>query len=423
MDEKTVKENRKRNKHILNKIKPYMPKSYDKGIHAAMLVLLVVGSIIIMSTVVGSTTKYPGIVQSTAIKQIFFVIVSYWALTFFAKNFSLTLAYKTRMLWIVGIVALLCLSLFSYNALAGSRAWIEIPGLGSIQPSEFVKGAMIVLMAIAVEKYRNNDKIKAGEIIKGPIIMFVVCSAIIFIQPDFGTFAIIALICAFCFLIPTNKQLNGLQKIVAIALIILIICIFFFVTPLGLDVLTYLSDHNLIPISPYQIMRFKSAIDPSLDSLNTGYQLMSSLFAFASGSFFGKGFGASTQKFGHLPEAQTDYILAVLVEEFGLIGFAIVVIAYWYIVIKLFKYAFNSKQEGAKIIYAGTAIYMFIHFFLNVGGVSGLIPLTGIPLLFLSSGGSSLLAIMIMLGICQALIVKETKHGIARRAKIKKNST
>ena len=106
----------------------------------------------------------------------------------------------------------------------------------------------------------------------------------------------------------------------------------------------------------------------------------------------------------YLPEATTDYILPIIVEELGIFGFLFIVLLYGVILYRLFYYAFKAKSEGYKVILIGTAMYLSVHFLLNVGGVSGLIPLTGVPLLFISSGSSSLLSVCIAIGISQAVI-------------------
>lgn len=125
----------------------------------------------------------------------------------------------------------------------------------------------------------------------------------------------------------------------------------------------------------------------------------------------GKGIGQSQQKFGFLTQADNDFILAIVIEELGIFGLALIVIGYSIIIQRLFHYAYRTKSEGYKIILIGTAMYIFLHFFLNVGGVGGLIPLTGVPLLFISSGGSALMSIMCAIGIAQAIIAKIRRQG------------
>jgi len=128
------------------------------------------------------------------------------------------------------------------------------------------------------------------------------------------------------------------------------------------------------------------------------------------GNWTGVGYGKSLQKYGYLPAAKTDFILAVIAEEFGFIGVLVVVVLYFMLMFQIFKHAYRSKDEKSRMILVGVGMYLFTHFVLNVGGVTALIPLTGVPLLMLSSGGSSTLSIMFSLGIAQAIIIKQKKE-------------
>ena len=163
---------------------------------------------------------------------------------------------------------------------------------------------------------------------------------------------------------------------------------------------------RLLPLKDYQINRILSAINPFIDRYNTGYQLINGLVAFATGGFFGTGFGNSIRKYTDFPASNTDFILAIVVEELGFLGFMIITICYMLIIIRLYKYAFKMKNEKGRIILVGVGTYLFVHFLFNVGGVTGLIPLTGVPLLMISAGGTSTLTTMVAIGLAQAIIAK-----------------
>ena len=120
----------------------------------------------------------------------------------------------------------------------------------------------------------------------------------------------------------------------------------------------------------------------------------------------GKGFGNSLNKYGYIPEAQTDFILSIVVEEFGILGFTVIFIFYSMIFVKLIQFALKASKEFDKIVLIGTLSYIVVHFIFNVGGLTALLPLTGVPLLFLSAGGSSRMAIMLAIGISQSIIVR-----------------
>jgi cell division protein FtsW len=143
-----------------------------------------------------------------------------------------------------------------------------------------------------------------------------------------------------------------------------------------------------------------------VDKYDSGYQLVNGLIAFASGGWFGKGFGNSVRKYTDFPAASTDSILSIIVEELGFVGFLFMILMFAIIILRLLMYARKIKSEKAKIILVGVAMYFMIHIFFNISGITVSLPLTGIPLLLISSGGSSTISAMMALGISQAIIVR-----------------
>ena len=149
-----------------------------------------------------------------------------------------------------------------------------------------------------------------------------------------------------------------------------------------------------------------------MDQYGSGYQLVNGLVSFASGGWFGVGFGNSVRKYTDFPAANTDFILAIVVEELGFVGFLLLMTAYAVIIFRLLFFAMKIKNEQARIILVGTAMYFLVHIIFNVGGVTGFIPLTGVPLLMISSGGSSTLSIMMCVGIAQGVIAAYNRGEI-----------
>ncbi|MDD6369281.1 FtsW/RodA/SpoVE family cell cycle protein, partial [Galactobacillus timonensis] len=179
--------------------------------------------------------------------------------------------------------------------------------------------------------------------------------------------------------------------------------IIYLLTPAGIQLV------EMLPIADYQKNRFISAFNPFADQYDTGYQLINGLISFASGGWRGLGFGNSVRKYTSFPAANTDFILAIVVEEMGMIGFLLIFIPYLIILCRLFHYALHMKSEKGRIILIGTAMYLLIHCLFNIGGVTAMIPLTGVPLLMISSGGSSTLAFMVSIGLAQAVISQYRK--------------
>lgn len=380
-----------------------MPRKYDFWLHFSMLVLVLYGSLMIVSTSVGSTETDNYIVLKVAIKQTAFVIIAYVMMGVLANNFTMVRARKFSK--ILGICLLFaCLATLAFTPVNGSRAWIRIGGI-TLQPAEFVKVFMFVIIAVYVEiaGRRNFDW---WTIIKIPFIFYLMFAIVIVLQKDLGTLVVISMISLVSLFIPSHKNLRKLQRLGKIALTAFASACVFLMTPVGLE----LMDHMPSSIA-HVSTRFSNAVNPFLEPYDGGHQLIQGLVSIASSNFVGKGIGQSQQKFGFLTQADNDYILAIVIEETGIFGLALVVIGYVVILQRLFHYALRTKSEGYKIILVGSAMYIFLHFFLNVGGVSGTIPLTGVPLLFISSGGSSLMSVMSALGISQAVISRIRRQG------------
>ncbi len=399
-----------------------MPKHYDKAIHVCILLLLLFGSVMVSSTIVGESTATNSFVVSTMIKQFLFMIASYFGMTYLARNFVRFLSREVKikkdreenqrmknrfrvLLRGVGIAIIIMMAATLFFAGSkGSKAWIYL-GPISLQPSEFAKVYMIVLLGLIVNDY-GNRRLKFFAFMGEPFIFYVCIAFFLLLQPDSGTLMVFTAITCLCLLIPSNPCMKPLQKWIVIGIVAVVLLLLFLSTEFGIAILDKM---NL----GYKFGRFTSAADPFADTFDTGYNIVYSLYAIASGGLKGMGLGQSRQKMGFLPEAQTDFIVSVTIEELGIFGLLIIVVCYAIILYKLIYYAMKTKSEGYKIILIGTAIYLMIHFILNVGGVSALIPLTGVPLLFISAGGSSLISIMALMGIAQS-IISLTKNQMER---------
>ncbi|MFV0479107.1 MAG: FtsW/RodA/SpoVE family cell cycle protein [Anaerorhabdus sp.] len=385
-----------------------MPLKYDMPIHICALILGIFGLIMITSASMGLVSTTLDLVTVVA-KQVVFVIAGFVMMLLIARLFSFE-RLKALMPGIIMGTFFLLLFALANDPVGGARAWIRFP-LGSteitIQPSEFAK-----IVAILVVAYwwadRKPTKKTAWEVIRVPagIIMgFVFVIAVL--QSDFGSAAVLFLISWIVTLIPRHPKLAGLQRGLVILTIVGIVFIFILMSPAGQGII------ESLPLMEYQKMRILSALNPFIDQYGSGYQLINGLISFATGGLWGVGFGNSVRKYTNFPAANTDFILAIIVEELGFVfGFLLITALYGVIIYRLFKYAFKIKSEKGRVILIGTAMYFLIHFILNVGGVTGLIPLTGIPLLMISAGGSSTMASMIALGLSQAIIAQYRRGEI-----------
>lgn len=377
------------------KITAKMPRKYDFWLHLSSLVLILFGSLMILSTSVGATEENNMIVVIIILKQTVFVVISYVTMLFLANNFTMKRARKFGKL--IGLLLMIaCLSTLAFSASGGSHAWIRI-GPVSIQPAEFVKTFMVVIIAVYVE-IAGRRNFSVWTIIKIPFFFLCAFTGIVLLQRDLGTLLIIATMSVVSILIPSHKSLRKLQRFVKLAMVAGCAVLLFLMTPAGVKIV------EKLPVFSHVGTRFANAVNPFADPYGEGYQPVQGLVGIASGGLTGKGIGESQQKFGFLTQADNDYIIAIVIEELGIFGLSIIVIGYIIMIQRLFYYAFRTKSEGFKIILVGTAMYIFLHFFLNIGGVGGLIPSTGVPLLFISSGGSSLVSIMAAIGISQSVI-------------------
>ena len=387
-----------------------MPKSSDHFLHAAMIILMLFGIIMVGSASMGVAGGNNRFLVITIVKQVVYAVAGYTAMTFLANHFQLKkLKSSTTFLVILATIAslLLCLLFTETN---GARAWIRIP-LGvtevTLQPSEFAKIIAILVVALYLGDNLHSYS-KKFDLIKRPLFIDGVILFIVWIlQSDFGSMAVIFVIICVCFLVPNHPQLRGYQRILTI--------LFYGVVLLGFYILSPSGEHLIMKMTflkTYQIKRFVSAINPFMDQYGTGYQLISGLISFATGGWFGKGLGNSVRKYTNFPAASTDYILAIVVEELGFVGFIGLLAVYGFIIFVLLRYALKMRSEKGRIILVGTAMYFLVHMFFNIGGVTGLIPLTGVPLLMVSAGGSSTMSIMACVGISQAVIASYRRGEI-----------
>ena len=376
-----------------------MPAGYDSLLLLACLTLSFIGIIFIGSASITSSETVMQEVVSSVVKQVIFLAISLVAMWFFShfylgKNarYQITIASL-----VVGGLLLACLLFSARNA---ARAWIVIPIVNmTIQPSEFAKIIMILEIAtfLCYQPYRKT----CWQLLAQPLITLVVyVFIIIFLQNDTGSAIALFLITCLCLMIPTHNSLKKIHRVLLIGMFLMVIVCLFLFSPMGSSLL------NNLPLKEYQLQRIEVVSAPFDYLYGSGYQVCNSLIAFTRGGLFGRGLGQGIQKFGYLPYASSDFIIAVIAEEGGFIMILAIFILYGIIMQRLLSYAFKVRRQENRVILFGTASYLFVHFLLNVGGATALIPLTGVPLLMLSAGGTSLLSWYIMVGLCQGIIRK-----------------
>jgi cell division protein FtsW len=257
----------------------------------------------------------------------------------------------------------------------GAQSWIGV-GAFSIQPSEFMKIAMIMFLA----KYLSERQKLITSFRKGllPSLSLVFLAfGMIMLQPDLGTGTVMIGTCIVMIFISGAR-------------------ISHFV---GLGLLGVAGFVGLILSAPYRMKRITSFLDPWQDPQNSGFQIIQSLFAIGPGGLFGQGLGQSRQKFFYLPEPQTDFIFAILSEELGFIGGSLVILLFALLLWRGVRIALGAPDLYGSFLAVGIIAMVAIQVMINIGVVTGLMPVTGITLPFLSYGGSSLTLMLMAIGV------------------------
>ena len=280
----------------------------------------------------------------------------------------------------------------------GARSWIRLPFF-NLQPSEFAKTVIILYMGIYYESTLN--KIDCYIKLLKPLIVAGAMSFLVIAQPDFGTAIVIILITGLTFFaIPIKSELKTKANKILIYTIV-------FVSTIVLIALL----NGFIKLDESKIQRF-NFLKPCdrYTEKGTGYQVCNGYIAINSGGLFGVGVGNSTQKYLYLPEAHTDFIFPIIVEELGAIVGVLILLVYLYLIYRIFLIAKNSSTLMNSIICYGIGIYIFSHIFINMVGILGLLPLNGVPLPFLSYGGSFALNLIICMSIICRISIENNMY-------------
>ncbi len=358
-------------------------KSYDYTLIIVLILLSLFGLVMVYSSSMVSAVQRYG-VESDYFYQKQKINLILGAIVFsFMAIFPYKIMKSNRVLAIIVILSLFGLSsLFIFGHVAGNaQSWFKVSSR-SIQPSEFVKlGVIIYLSAVYAKKQSYINEFNKGVV--PPVIYLAMAGGLVAIQPDFGTAAIIFAIAA-TIIVSSGMNFKNIMKLIIIGLI------------LASPFLLFLSDEIF---SDTRLSRFEAYFDPFSVEQGSGYQLVNSFLAIGSGGVNGLGLGQSVQKLGYLPESHTDFIMAVIAEELGIWGVGFVILSLGFIVLRGIYIALKCKDPFGSLLAIGISSMIGIQSFINLAGVSGLIPLTGVPLPFVSYGGSSILQLSLAMGI------------------------
>lgn len=354
-----------------------MFKNYDYTMITIVLALCAIGLVMVYSaSMIEAVTKYDQSSDYFFNKHLIWVVLGIIVFSVF-----MILPYKMYQKFIVPITVVMLVSLFLVNFFGkevnNARSWFSIAGF-NIQPAEYAKlGVIIYLSSVFSKKQSYISNFKTG--VTPPLIVLSLVCFLVFLQPDLGSMMIIAMtagVILFC---------SGMKwKHLTIMSSIL-----FFLGFIGYKFF----------LSSEQLSRFSAAYHPFDDPADTGFQLINGYLALGTGGLFGKGLGQSIQKYGFLPEPHTDFIITIIAEELGFVGVFVIILMLMYIVFKGIYTGLHCKDAFGSLLAIGISGMIGIQTIVNLGAASGILPVTGVTLPFISYGGSSLILLMMSVGI------------------------
>lgn len=363
-------------------------KYVDKFLVLSYVVLTLFSIIMIYSASSYSALNDYGNPHHYLPRQAVFVSMSYMLFTFFL--FLPLQILKKKKVVIFGII-LTAISLFLLlifgREIYGARRWIETPFF-NIQPAEFTKFMVIWYLAYILSKKQKKIAENFYQAVVAPIILVLVIVLFIYIQPDTGSSFIIVIISAIMIFASGVSPKLGLG-----------FTLFGIGSLAGLTQLIRTFGTRLFFLDEYRYNRFLGYWDPFQLAESAGLQLVNSYYALSRGGLFGVGFGNSVQKTGYLPFPYTDFIVSIIGEEFGLLGITVLLLVFSLMVSRMILTAIRSKSAFNSILCIGIASMFLIQSLINLMGVVGLMPITGVTFPFISYGGSSLMVISISLGL------------------------
>jgi len=326
------------------------------------------------------------------VRQAAYAIVGVMALVYFMRLDYRQLRYLAVPMMVVALLGLLAVLIPGIGVERnGARRWLEF-GPISFQPSEFAKLAIIIYISAWLAGRRENiSKFSLGLV---PFVMMVsVVGGLVIVEPDMGTAIIIVLTTSTLFFV-AGAPLSHLALLMASGVAV---------------------SYFMILVQDYRLDRITSFVSPESDPQGNGFHILQLLIALGSGGVTGLGWGVSRQKFFYVPGAHTDGVFAIIGEELGFIGLLGILALFAFFVLRGLKATFATKDQFGTLLGIGIVSWIAYQTLINVGGITRSIPLTGVPLPFLSYGGSALIAVMAGAGVLLSL--SRYSHGGGERPK------
>ncbi|BAH88315.1 cell division peptidoglycan polymerase FtsW [Streptococcus mutans] len=381
------------------------------------LILSVLGLIVVYSTTSASLIQNGLNPFRSVINQAAFWVISLLAILFIYRlklNFLKNSGVLTVMMMIE--VVLLLIARFWTQEVNGAHGWIVI-GPISFQPAEYLKVIMVWFLAFTFARRQQSIEIydyqaltkrkwwpKQLSDLKDWRFYSLVLILLVAAQPDLGNATIIVLTAIIMYSVSGigyrwfSALLTGIITLSAIFL--------------GLINMVGVKTMSKVPVFGYVAKRFSAFFNPFKDVTDSGHQLANSYYAMSNGGWLGRGLGNSIEKRGYLPEAQTDFVFSIIIEELGLIGAGLILALIFFLILRILLVGVKAKNPFNSMIALGIGSMMLMQVFVNIGGISGLIPSTGVTFPFLSQGGNSLLVLSVAIGFVLNIDANEKREDI-----------
>lgn len=370
----------------MKRVSPWVIKAifaFDWPLLAILALMTVLGMLVMQSAVGGTDWRF-----SDQGRNFMIAFAAMWVAAMLPPRWLMRLALP---FYIAGLVLLFGVEYFGETS-KGATRWLDL-GIVRIQPSEMMKIAVPLMLAWYF--HRHQGKLGFVDFVVATVLL-AVPFALIVKQPDLGT-ALLVFTAGFCVI-----YLGGLSfKLLAPVLIIAVI---------GLGTLVYYEgeicqpDTDWVFLHDYQKNRVCTLLDPSADPLGKGFHTIQSMIAVGSGGVYGKGYMHGTQShLDFVPERTTDFIFAVYAEEFGLYGGIMLLVLYALLIARGLAIAISAHTQFGRLMAGSMAMMFFVYVFVNIGMVTGILPVVGVPLPFMSYGGTALLTLGVACGILMSI--------------------
>lgn len=376
-------------------------KDIDKTLFFISLILIIFGSL----NIVTASSREAVVNLDTSLYHFFYkhMIILFLSFLLFIVILNIPTKHYSKLAPFI-YITVFCLNAYLIlkgTATRGANNWINLKFM-NFQPSEFSKPVLIVVLSLMFQaNYKNltNPNIKHMNTVWKIMALGLIIPILVFLQKDLGTSTILIGIFLVLFVFSPIQKQEKIKTIIASIIIILFL------------ILVKKSFTGYV-LTNAQTSRLNNFLNPCSKYEETGYQVCNAFIAINSGGITGVGLGKSTQKYSYIPEPHTDMVFAIISEENGILKCSLIFIAYLIILWRILKLSMKTKKLSSKYICLGVATYMFLHIFINLGGLFGLIPLTGVPLPFLSYGGSYTISFIIALSIVQRIHIEMKNEKI-----------